>query len=64
MHHPNQPSPKIGLIGLGNLGASLANNLLNHGVDLVVRDLNETVIAGFVARGARRADSPRELAER
>lgn len=62
MHHVNHPAGAIGLIGLGNLGASLANNLLGHGVDLVVRDLNEAVVDDFVARGARRADSPREIA--
>ncbi len=56
-------SPRIGFIGLGNVGSSLAGNLLRHGVDLTVRDLNESVVADFVARGAKRAGSPREMAE-
>ncbi len=63
MNRVNKPASKIGLIGLGNLGASLANNLLSHGVDLVVRDLNQAAVDDFVARGARSAASPRELAE-
>ncbi len=58
-----KPASTIGLIGLGNLGASLASNLLGHGVDLVVRDLDAALVAGFTARGARRAESPREMAE-
>jgi 3-hydroxyisobutyrate dehydrogenase len=53
---------KIGFIGLGNVGASLAGNLLRHGVDLTVRDLNEDVVADFVARGARRGESPAAMA--
>ena len=54
---------RIGFIGLGNVGGSLAGNLLRHGVDLTVRDLNEDLVAKFVALGAKRADSPRAMAE-
>ena len=54
---------RIGFIGLGNVGASLAANLLRHGVDLTVRDLNEEIVASFVARGAKRGASPRAIAE-
>jgi 3-hydroxyisobutyrate dehydrogenase len=54
---------RIGFIGLGNVGASLAGNLLRHGADLTVRDLNEAAVAEFVARGARHASSPRAMAE-
>jgi 3-hydroxyisobutyrate dehydrogenase len=53
---------RIGFIGLGNVGSKLAGNLLHHGVDLTVRDLNEAQVAALVARGARRASCPRELA--
>ena len=56
-------STRIGFIGLGNVGSSLAGNLLRNGVDLTVRDLNEQVVAQFVARGARRATCPKEMAE-
>jgi 3-hydroxyisobutyrate dehydrogenase len=53
---------RIGFIGLGNVGAQLAGNLLRHGVDLTVRDLDGSRVAAFVARGAKSAASPRALA--
>lgn len=54
---------KIGFIGLGNVGGKLAGSILRNGFDLTVRDLNEELVGAFVARGAGRADSPKELAE-
>jgi 3-hydroxyisobutyrate dehydrogenase len=53
---------RIGFIGLGNVGSKLAGNLLRHGVDLTVRDLNDAQVAALVAQGASSAASPRELA--
>jgi len=53
---------RIGFIGLGNVGSQLAGNLLRHGVNLTVRDIDEGRVAALVARGARAAGSPRELA--
>ncbi len=55
---------RIGFIGLGNVGSKLAGNLLRHGIDLTVRDLEADKVAEFVARGAKSAESPRALAER
>ena len=52
---------RIGFIGLGNVGGKLAGNLLQQGVDLTVRDLNEALVADFVGRGAKSAASPREM---
>ena len=54
---------RIGFIGLGNVGGKLAGNLLRHGVDLTVRDLDAERVADFVARGAHSAASPRAMAE-
>ncbi|MGC1497610.1 MAG: NAD(P)-dependent oxidoreductase [Sulfitobacter sp.] len=54
---------KVGFVGLGNVGGKLAGSILRNGFDLTVRDLNEDLVADFVARGAGRADSPKELAE-
>ena len=54
---------KIGFIGLGNVGGKLAGSILRNGFDLTVRDLNDTLVQDFVARGAKSANSPRELAE-
>jgi 3-hydroxyisobutyrate dehydrogenase len=54
----------IGFIGLGNVGGQLAGNLLRHGANLTVRDLDPQRVAALVAQGAAAAASPRELAER
>ena len=49
---------KIGFIGLGNVGGKLSGSLLRNGIDLTVRDLDEGLVAEFVARGARAGESP------
>lgn len=53
--------PTVGLIGLGNLGGPLANNLLATRHPLVVHSLARTEAEEFLARGARWADSAAEL---
>ncbi len=53
---------RIGFIGLGNVGGKLAGSLLRNGHDVAVRDLNPTLVAEFVERGATAADSPAALA--
>ena len=52
---------KIGFVGLGNVGGKLAGSLLRNGKDLTVLDLNPDFVSGFVARGAKAADSPAGL---
>ena len=51
----------IGFIGLGNMGAGMAHNLLMHCKDsddaLIVLDINETVLADFIAKGAINGES-------
>ena len=54
---------KIGFIGLGNAGGKLAGSLLRNGYDLTVRDLNEEFVNDFISRGAKNANSPKEIAE-
>ena len=54
---------KVGFIGLGNAGGKLAGSLLRNGFDLTVRDLNDSLVNEFVARGASTIDSPKEMAE-
>ncbi|MEM7082489.1 MAG: NAD(P)-dependent oxidoreductase [Pseudomonadota bacterium] len=54
---------KIGFIGLGNVGGKLAGSILRNGYDLTVRDLNDELVDAFVAQGARRAHSPKAIAE-
>ncbi len=52
---------KIGFIGLGNVGGKLAGSLIRNGHDVTVRDLDEALVASFVARGATAANSPEAL---
>ena len=54
---------KVGFIGLGNAGGKLAGSLLRNGFDLTVRDLNKEFVDEFVERGAKSANSPKEMAE-
>jgi 3-hydroxyisobutyrate dehydrogenase len=54
---------RVGFIGLGNVGGQLAGNLLRHGVDLTVRDLDPQRVAPFTAAGARAATSPQAMAQ-
>ena len=54
---------KIGFIGLGNVGGKLAGSLIRNGHDVTVRDLDATLVAEYVKRGAKAAASPRDLSE-
>jgi 3-hydroxyisobutyrate dehydrogenase len=52
---------KVGFIGLGNVGGKLAGSLLRNGHALTVHDLDDQLVAGFVARGAVAADDPAQM---
>ncbi|MDO6591622.1 NAD(P)-dependent oxidoreductase [Loktanella sp. D2R18] len=52
---------KMGFVGLGNVGGKLAGSLLRNGFDLTVLDLNPDLVADFVEKGAKAAQSPAEL---
>jgi len=54
---------KIGFIGLGNVGGKLAGSLLRNGFELTVRDLNQESARPFLEKGAKWAESPKQLAE-
>ncbi len=54
---------KIGFIGLGNVGGKLAGSLLRNGKNVMVRDLNDALVATFVEKGATAAASPKAMAE-
>jgi 3-hydroxyisobutyrate dehydrogenase-like beta-hydroxyacid dehydrogenase len=56
--------PTVGMIGLGIMGAGMAQNLLKGGVDLVVYNRTRARTDRFRDQGASVADSPRELAAR
>ena len=53
---------RIGFIGLGRMGASIARHLQTAGHPLLVHDVRREAAAGHLERGARWADSPSELA--
>jgi len=52
----------IGFIGLGNMGAPMARNLLKAGHRLSVFDLSAAAMASLAEAGARAAESPSALA--
>lgn len=51
---------KISFIGLGNMGAGMAQNILNAGHELTVFDLNHGAMQSFVKKGAKAASSASE----
>ena len=55
----------IGFIGLGNMGAGMAQNILMHckssGDNLIVLDINETVLNEFIAKGAVNGESASKM---
>ncbi|MBN7771643.1 3-hydroxyisobutyrate dehydrogenase [Marinobacter daepoensis] len=53
----------ITFIGLGNMGAPMAANLLKAGHEVTVFDLSESAVEALVAEGARTADSGKAAAE-
>lgn len=53
----------IGFLGLGQMGAPMAERLLGPDVQLHVFDPREVAMAPFVARGARACASPAAVAE-
>ncbi len=58
---------KIGFIGLGNMGSGMADNILKYCLStdnsLCVFDINAAVVASFVARGAKAAESVQDIAK-
>ena len=54
---------RVGFIGLGNVGAKLAGTLLRNHVDLTIRDLDKQAAEPLLQKGAKWADSPKEMAE-
>ena len=54
---------KVGFIGLGTMGGSMAYNALDGGNDLVVHDINPASATRHLEAGATWADTPREVAE-
>ncbi len=53
---------EIGFIGLGQMGARMVTRLLDAGYALTICDTRQDVLAPFIARGARAANSPLAVA--
>jgi 3-hydroxyisobutyrate dehydrogenase len=53
----------LGFIGIGLMGMPIATNLLRAGHPLVAYDVRDDAVARLVEAGARRAASPRAVAE-
>ena len=54
--------PCVGFVGLGNMGAPMARNVLDAGFRVVVNDLRRDAGDDLVADGARWCESPHDLA--
>lgn len=54
---------KVGYIGLGLMGKSMARNILRAGFPVVVHNRSQAAVDELVAEGAVRANSPKEVAE-
>ncbi|MET0124982.1 MAG: 3-hydroxyisobutyrate dehydrogenase, partial [Pseudomonas caspiana] len=54
---------KIAFIGLGNMGAPMARNLLKAGHQLHLFDLNTTILNELAALGGRISESPKHAAQ-
>ena len=52
---------KIGFIGLGNVGAKLANSLLRNKFELTVLDIDNNILDQFKKNGAKIAINPEDL---
>ena len=54
---------KVGFIGLGKMGAPIANNILKAGYDLTIYNRSTDKLQPLLAGGAKAAASPREAAD-
>jgi 2-hydroxy-3-oxopropionate reductase len=54
---------RVGYIGLGLMGSSMARNLMKAGHELVVHNRSRAIVGQLAREGATPAHSPREVAE-
>lgn len=55
---------QIGYLGIGNMGNPMAARLIDAGHEVTVFDLREEAVRPLLARNARLASSPKDLADR
>src|SRR5947209_6191003 len=61
-HGKDQPM-EAGFLGVGNMGLPMATKLLEGGHHLTVFDIREAAMQPLLERQARKAASPRDLAD-
>jgi 3-hydroxyisobutyrate dehydrogenase len=61
--HEEHSMARVGFIGVGNMGAPMARNLIKAGHSLKVFDLNEEAVNFVVQSGAKRAASVQDAAK-
>ncbi|XP_033625268.1 3-hydroxyisobutyrate dehydrogenase, mitochondrial-like [Asterias rubens] len=54
----------VGFIGLGNMGAHMAKNLIKQGYPLIVHDVYPEAVSELQGKGAQIADTAAEVAEK
>ncbi|HEY4043621.1 MAG TPA: NAD(P)-binding domain-containing protein, partial [Rhodopila sp.] len=54
---------EAGFLGVGNMGLPMAGKLLDGGHSLTIYDINEAAMRPLLERQARRAASPKDLAD-
>ena len=54
----------VGMIGLGAMGHSIAQNILSHGHSMVLYDLRQEAVKDLLGPQASAASSPQELAQK
>jgi 3-hydroxyisobutyrate dehydrogenase-like beta-hydroxyacid dehydrogenase len=54
----------LGFVGVGRMGGAMAGRLIDAGYRLTIHDVNESVVAPLVARGARAMPSPAAVASK
>ena len=52
-----------GYLGVGNMGQPMAGKLMDAGHRLTLYDINEAAMRPLLERQARRASSPKDLAD-
>src|SRR5215510_1503503 len=57
-----ETSMDIGFIGVGNMGAGMASNLLKAGYSLTVNDIRRDAAGPLLEKGARWAETPKQVA--
>ena len=55
---------EAGYLGVGAMGQPMAHKLLDAGHTLTIYDINQAAMRPLLERQARRAASPRDLADR